>query len=241
MNDILSIIPARSGSKGIPGKNIKSFNGHPLIAWSIGQSLASKHITRTIVSTDSEEIASVARRYGAEVPFLRPADLARDESPTEPSLLHVLDALKKNEGYDPDIVVLLQPTSPIRFNGRIDEAIERFKKEKYDSLLTVHAVHHLYWKNADHPEALYDFAHRPRHQEMKEKDQIYAETGSIYVTKTEILRTHRNRLGGKIGVLLTPREESIDIDTEEDFRLAEGIAKLCSSRLAAPDSKIRKL
>ena len=228
---ILTIIPARGGSKGIPKKNIRPFAGHPLIAWSIGQSLSSKYIDRTIVSTDDPEIRDIALAYGAEVPFLRPAELARDDSPTEPSLLHALDELKK-EGYEPDVIILLQPTSPIRLDGTLDRAIEKFQKEKYDSLLTVFAVHHLYWKNADHPEALYNYKERPRHQDMEEGDQIYAETGSIYVTKASILRAEKNRLGGKIGMLRTKRGESIDIDTEEDFQLAEHIAKV--ARLSEP-------
>ena len=233
MGNILTIIPARGGSKGIPGKNIRTFNGHPLLAWTIAQSLGSKHIERTIVSTDNEEIRDIALKYGAEVPFLRPAELAKDDSPTEPALLHVLDELKKDD-YEPDAVVLLQPTSPIRLDGTLDRAIETFERGGYDSLLSVFAVHHLYWKNADEPEALYDFRKRPRHQEMKEKDQIYAETGSIYVTKTAIFRSEGNRLGGKIGIFPTKREESIDIDTEEDFLLAEQIARGCGERLLKP-------
>ena len=230
---ILTIIPARGGSKGIPKKNIRSFNGHPLIAWSIGQSLASKHIDRTIVSTDDPEIKEIALKYGAEVPFLRPAELARDDSPTEPSLLHVLEELKK-EGYEPDAVVLLQPTSPIRLDGTLDQAIEKFQKEKCDSLLSVFAVHHLYWKNADSAEPLYDHMNRPRHQDMKEEDQIYAETGSIYVTKASVLRKEKNRLAGKIGMLPTKREESIDIDTEEDFVMAELVARSNRDTLMEP-------
>ncbi len=230
---ILTIIPARGGSKGIPQKNVRPFAGHPLIAWSIDQSLRSKHIERTIVSTDDEEIRQIALKYGAEVPFLRPAELARDDSPTEPSLLHVLDELKKT-GYEPDAVILLQPTSPIRFDGTLDRAIEKFQQEKCDSLLTVFAVHHLYWKNADSAEPLYDHMNRPRHQDMKEEDQIYAETGSIYVTKASVLRKEKNRLAGKIGMLPTKREESIDIDTEEDFLLAEEIARLNREKLIEP-------
>lgn len=234
---ILTIIPARGGSKGIPKKNIRVFAGHPLITWSIGQSLRSKHIDRTIVSTDDPEIREIALRYGAEVPFLRPAELARDDSPTEPSLLHALDFLRDEEGYEPDAVVLLQPTSPLRLDGTLDHAIEKFQKEKCDSLLTVFAVHHLYWKNADSAEPLYDHRNRPRHQDMKEEDQIYAETGSIYVTKTSIHRSKMNRLGGKVGIFPTRREESIDIDTEEDFRLAEIIAKACGKKLSEPDMR----
>jgi len=221
--NIISIIPARGGSKGIPKKNLHKVAGHPLIAWTIHQSLQSSRINRTIVSTDSEEIKEVALKYGAEVPFMRPSEFAQDDSPTEPVLLHALSELKRSD-EEPDVIVLLQPTSPIRFDGSIDRAIKLFEEGGYDSVLSVHAVHHLYWKNADNPSALYDYKARPRRQDAKEEDQIYAETGSIYVTKTSTLLSEENRLGGKIGVFPMRREESVDVDTEEDFALVDMLA-----------------
>src|SRR5512135_1117225 len=109
MTDILALIPARGGSKGIPRKNIRNFAGYPLIAWSIAAAKQSKLVTRVIVSTDDEEIASVARELGAEVPFLRPAELAQDKSLDLPVFEHALQWLKENEGYQPDVVVQLRP------------------------------------------------------------------------------------------------------------------------------------
>lgn len=121
---VLAIVPARGGSKSIPRKNIRNFAGWPLIAWSIAAAKQSKLVTRIIVSTDDREIATVARKFGAEVPFLRPAKLAQDQTPDPPVFIHVLKWLDKHEGYKPEIVVQLRPTSPIRPHGLVDKAIE---------------------------------------------------------------------------------------------------------------------
>lgn len=234
--NIISIIPARGGSKGLPGKNIRPFSGYPLVAWSIIQSLSSSAISHTIVSTDSEEIRDIVLKYGAEVPFMRPAEFAADHSHTEPVLLHALDELKKL-GEEPDAIVLLQPTSPIRLDGTLDRAIEVFKAGGYDSMLSVHAGHHFYWKNAADPRAQYDFKNRPRRQDVSESERLYAETGSIYITKTSVLREGENRLGGKIGLFPMSLEESFDIDTEGDFRFLEGVASRTTPLTAPEQSK----
>jgi N-acylneuraminate cytidylyltransferase len=123
MTDILALIPARGGSKGIPRKNIRDFNGYPLIAWSIAAGLQSELVTRTLVSTDDEEIAAVARAWGAETPFMRPAEFAQDKTTDLPVYAHALEWLAVNEGYRPDIVVQLRPTSPIRPRDCVDNAI----------------------------------------------------------------------------------------------------------------------
>ncbi|PKO01382.1 MAG: hypothetical protein CVU43_13200 [Chloroflexi bacterium HGW-Chloroflexi-5] len=121
--EVLAVIPARGGSKGIPRKNIKDFAGYPLIAYSIVAATQSKLVTRTIVSTDDEEIAAVARQYGAETPFLRPAEFAQDNTTDLPVFQHVLSWLKENEGYVPDVVVQLRPTSPVRPLTCVDDAV----------------------------------------------------------------------------------------------------------------------
>lgn len=123
MTEILALIPARGGSKGIPRKNIRSFAGYPLIAWSIAAAKQSSLATRIIASTDDEEIASVAREWGAEVPFLRPSELAQDNTTDLPVFEHALKWLEENEGYKPEIVVQLRPTSPLRPKGMVDDAI----------------------------------------------------------------------------------------------------------------------
>lgn len=123
MTHILALIPARGGSKGIPRKNIKPFAGYPLIAWSIAAGLQANSVSRVIVSTDDEEIAAVARQYGADVPFLRPAELAQDRTTDLPVFEHALKWLEEHEGYKPEIVVQLRPTSPLRPKGMVDDAI----------------------------------------------------------------------------------------------------------------------
>src|SRR5512133_1061873 len=123
MTEIFALIPARGGSKGIPRKNIRNFSGYPLIAWSIAAAKQSELVTRIIVSTDDEEIAAVAREWGAETPFLRPAELAQDKSTDLPLFEHALKLLEEIEGYHPQIVVQLRPTSPIRPKTMVDDAI----------------------------------------------------------------------------------------------------------------------
>ncbi|MBI3739412.1 MAG: acylneuraminate cytidylyltransferase family protein, partial [Chloroflexi bacterium] len=124
MTEVLVIIPARGGSKGIPRKNIRNFAGYPLIAWSIAAAKQSKSVTRVIVSTDDEEIAAVAREWGAETPFMRPAELAQDKTLDLPVFEHALKWLEEIEGYKPKVVVQLRPTSPIRPRGLVDDAIK---------------------------------------------------------------------------------------------------------------------
>jgi N-acylneuraminate cytidylyltransferase len=124
MTNTLALIPARGGSKGIPRKNIRNFAGYPLIAWSIAAAKQSQSVTRIIVSTDDAEIAAVARQFGAETPFLRPAEFAQDKTTDLPVFEHALKWLAENEGYKPDVVVQLRPTSPIRPRGLVDKAIE---------------------------------------------------------------------------------------------------------------------
>ena len=123
MTEILALIPARGGSKGIPRKNIRSFAGYPLVAWSIAAARQSQLVTRVIVSTDDEEIAAVAREWGAETPFLRPAEFAQDKTTDLPVFEHALKWLEEIEGYYPEVVIQLRPTSPIRSRTMLDDAI----------------------------------------------------------------------------------------------------------------------
>ena len=138
MAEVLALIPARSGSKSIPQKNIRSFAGSPLIAYSIAAGLNAETVTRVVVSTDDEQIAAIARSYGAETPFLRPVELAQDETPDLPVFQHALDWLANSESYQPDIVVQLRPTSPFRRITHVNEAVYRLiEHPEADAVRTV--------------------------------------------------------------------------------------------------------
>ncbi|MEP4740491.1 acylneuraminate cytidylyltransferase family protein [Saccharospirillum sp.] len=220
----LAIIPARGGSKGIPNKNIKLIGGKPLIAWSIEQALASSFVDRVVVTTDSEEISIIAKDYGAEVPFIRPSSLALDTSTTESAMLHCLEWLEEFDNYQPDATVLLQPTSPVRSKNSIDNAIELYFQNKCDSVLSVCEFWHFLWRNNKAPVAEYDYRNRPRRQDIQDKDIRYKENGSIYISKTNLLKKDMNRLcGNNIGLYLMTESESYEIDSYIDWMVVESI------------------
>jgi len=214
-NYIVSIIPARGGSKGVPRKNIRKLRGKPLIAYSIEQSLSSPHIDQTIVSTEDAEIAEISREYGARV-IVRPKELTEDMIPTESVLIHVIKELDK-ENIEPDYVVLLQPTSPIRRASDIGKAIETLIDGNGDSLLSVCENKSFLWSKDSKP-LNYDYRARPRRQE---KEWELAENGSIYIMKTKLLLEKGNRLGGKIVFYVMPDWASFEIDAPFDFELVE--------------------
>lgn len=218
----LVIIPARGGSKGLPGKNIRPICGEPLIAWSVKSALEAPSVGRVIVSTDDPAIAECAVRAGAEVPFMRPLHLAEDATPTEPVLLHVIDTLEE-QGQVVENIILLQPTSPCRRPGVLEKAIHYFESTQSDSLLSVCRNHHFFWKNPNDPQALYDFKNRPRRQDIPESEVWFRENGSIYITRASILRQMNNRLGGKVAMLEMTEEESWEIDSLADFEVVQAL------------------
>lgn len=221
---ILCVIPVRGGSRGLPGKNVRLLGGHPLVAWTIRAALEAEEELHVVVSTDSEEIAEVARRYGANVPGLRPAELAQDETPTEPVIEHVL-AAERAAGVEPEGVMLLQATSPLRLPGTLDRAVRQFRATGVDSLVGVVPVSPFLWRHPEDPAAdpVPDFevgAHK-RRQDMTRTDLRFRENGSLYVTRPWVYDELHNRLGGRIGLLELADLEGVDIDTELDFVLAE--------------------
>jgi len=225
--EVLAIIPARGGSKGIPGKNIKDLNGKPLIYYSIKAGQDSKYVTRTVLSTESEKIKNVALDLGCEV-VDRPMELAQDETHTIPVLIQVIDYLEQTENYKPDVVILLQPTCPLRDAKQIDEAFELFLNSDCDSCFAVKhmGITHGKWYKTLNGEmkAIYDYRNRPRRQDTNLHMPLYGETGSIYIIKTDAMRKCYDFIGEKPVVYLAP---TIDIDTPDDF---DAIARILKER-----------
>ncbi len=216
---ILCVIPARGGSKGVPRKNLLDVAGKPLIVWTIEQALVVPGLD-VLVSTDDDEIAAVARTAGARVPWLRPAELAQDTTPTEPVVRHAIEQVTGERGR-PDAVMLLQATSPVRHDGTLARALAEFTDTDVDSMVAVVEQPPFIWQAGQPPTAAYDVAARPRRQDLTDATRRFRETGSLYVTRTEIYEQHDNRLGGRIGLFVMAEDEGIDIDTELDVALAE--------------------
>ncbi|WP_424464648.1 cytidylyltransferase domain-containing protein [Pseudoclavibacter helvolus] len=221
---ILCVIPVRGGSKGIPGKNALPVAGKPLLAWTVEQALEARPMMNVLVSTDDELLASIARAAGANVPWLRPTHLAQDTTATEPVVEHAI-AEYTAAGERPDAVMLLQATSPLRLPGTLDRAITQFESSGVDSMVGVVPQAPFLWQYgpdvANEPRAHFTVDARPRRQELERSQMFYRETGSLYLTKTEIYETLHNRLGGKIGLFEMDEREGIDIDTMLDLSIAD--------------------
>lgn len=222
MNKIFAFIPARGGSKGIPNKNIKLFNGKPLIEWTIVSALKSKLISKVIVSSDSQKILSISKKLGAET-VLRPKSISGDFATTESAIKHYI----KNTKESFDTIVLLSPTSPIRKMSDIDNAIKEFKSKKLDSCFSASIlVDFLIWKlnkKKKYVSINYNFKNRGTRQK---RDLNYVENGSIYVFKTKLIKYYNNRIAGKIGIYLMNFWQSFEIDVKDDWKLLETIQKI---------------
>lgn len=214
----VAIIPARGGSKGIPRKNVKELNGKPLIGYIIETALGVEEIDRVIVSTEDPEIATVAREFGAEVPFIRPSELAGDEIGTLPVLQHAVSYLEKKEDYKPDIVVLLYATSPMLSRSRILDAVRLIKNKNLDSVLSVVEDRGHYWiENKGKYKRFYP--KNPKNRQFTKP--LFKENGAIYITKRDILMEKNEIVGENIGFLVMEEKETIDIDEPFDFEIAE--------------------
>jgi N-acylneuraminate cytidylyltransferase len=220
--EVIAIIPARGGSKGIARKNLCLLDRKPLIAHTILDAKESKIVDRVYVSTEDPEIASVSSYYGAEV-IVRPRKLAGDRTTSEAVLLHALEKIKKS-GISPNLIVFLQCTSPIRTAEDIDKAILTLNRKAVDSLLSVSPSHRFIWeKGKNRVRSLnYDYRDRSRRQDMPPQ---YLENGSIYIFKPWILEKFNNRLGGKITLFEMSHWSSFEIDTIEDFKICDWIMK----------------
>lgn len=228
--NILTLIPARHGSKGVPGKNIKPLNGKPLIVYTIQRALESKYLTKVVVSTDDRAIRDLSIKAGAEAPFLRPTHLAQDETPTFPVIQHALNFYTER-GIKFDAVCLLQPTSPFRPEGFIDQAIIHFIATDSDSLISVIQVPHQYnphWVFEPNEEGLLEIATGentiiPRRQELP---PAFIRDGAIYLTKTKVLLEDNSLYGQKISFIESNPDNHVNIDSQEDWALAEEKASI---------------
>lgn len=230
MKQIIAIIPARSGSKSVIDKNIRLLNEKPMLAYSIEQAKKSKYINRIIVSTDSEHYAKIAREYGAEVPFLRPAEYATDTSLDLEVFQHALEFLKKEEGYDADIVVQLRPTHPIRNPKDIDNMIEILlenpEADSVRSMALAKEIPHKMWYLDEHHQA------KPILTEIKEAynmprqslPKVYYQNASIDCVRSDVI-LEKNSMTGDM-VLGYEMQENFDIDTEEEFLRAAAYLRL---------------
>ena len=225
----LGIIPARGGSKGLPGKNIKELCGKPLIAWSIESGLKSKYLDEVMVTTDSKDIANIAKQYGASVPFLRPDVLASDTATSFDAIKHTIEFYKNEFDKEFDYIVLLEPTSPLRETRDIDIAIEQLFNSNADSIVGICKTEDqnpafLVFKNEK------DFISGYENHDMKvlrrqDIKDVYFFEGTIYISKTDVLLNkktfyHENTIG-----YVVPKYKSLEIDDIDDFIMVEAIMK----------------
>jgi CMP-N-acetylneuraminic acid synthetase len=224
---VVAFIFARGGSKGLPGKNIRPLNGKPLIGWSIEHALSVKRIDRVIVSTDSETIADVARHYGAEVPFLRPAEFASDESPEWLAWRHALTYLIETAGALPDVMVSVPVTAPLRQSIDVENCLDEYEKGDVDVVITVTEAHrnpyfNMVKLNKDGSVVL---VNPPQTTVVRRQDApvVYDIATVCYVLNPKFVMTHDSIFSGVVKAVEVPTERAIDIDTLLDFQIAEAI------------------
>ncbi len=226
---ILAIIPARGGSKGVPRKNIKVLGNQPLIAYTIERAVQSKLLTEFVVSTEDAEIAEITKLCGAKVPFMRPLELAQDATPTIDVVKHVISEYEKKNIFF-DAVLILQATCPFRTENEIDECIEIFMKQNTDSFISVKEVpdhFNPHWVFETNEKGTLKIATGeekiiPRRQELPKG---YLRDGSIYITKTSVIKEQNSLFGDSIAYRLNTNLKHINIDTMSDWEEAENLIK----------------
>ena len=246
MTEILALIPARGGSKGLPGKNIRSFGGYPLIAWSIAAAQQSELVSRVVVSTDDEGIAAVARAYSAETPFLRPAALAQDDTTDFPVFEHAIHWLEDHEGYRPDIVVQLRPTSPVRPKGLLEHAIRSLLEHRdADCVRAVTAAGQNPFKmwrchGEDQPitpllqvEGIAEPYNAPR----QVLPSVCWQTGHIDVIRVSTIIEKRSLTGDVIYPLMVDPRYAVDIDNQSDWARYEALTS-SELEMIRPDNSV---
>jgi YrbI family 3-deoxy-D-manno-octulosonate 8-phosphate phosphatase len=228
--EVLGIVQARGGSKGLPRKNVRPLRGHPLVSYSIASGLAAQSITRLIVSTDDDEIAEIGRRYGAEVPFRRPTELAADDTPDFPLFVHALDWFEAHEDYRPDVIVQLRPTTPFRPRGMIDEAVRLLwadvKADCVRGVTTPKQTPYKMWRESGDgyllPLMETPFA-EPYNMPRQKLPATYWQTGHIDALRAATIREQGSLTGRHVKPIHVELSYCVDIDTPADFELAEQI------------------
>jgi CMP-N-acetylneuraminic acid synthetase len=221
----VAFIFARGGSKGLPGKNIRPLAGKPLIAWSIEHARAVKDIERIIVSTDSEEIAAVSRSFGAEVPFMRPAELARDDSPEWLAWRHALTFIQETEGELPEAMLSVPTTAPLRLPIDLEHCLDEFAKGDADMVITVSEAHRNPWFNMvkGNPDGTVGLVNSPVSGITRRQDApaVFDMATVAYVARPQFVMQQMGTFSGRVRAVTVPLERAIDIDTLFDFQLAE--------------------
>ncbi len=221
----VALICARGGSKGVPGKNIRPLGGLPLIGWAIRTAKQVKRIPRVIVSTDSEEIAAVAKECGAEVPFLRPEDMARDNSPEWQVWRHALTYLEEHDQEQVDGLVVVPATAPLRNSQDIDNCLDEYEKGDVDVVITISDAHRSpYFNMVVNDEAGYcSLASSPEGVITRRQDApiVYDMSTVAYVAQPQFVHEHNGLFEGRVRGVYVPPERALDIDTQLDFRVAE--------------------
>jgi len=218
---MLAIIPARSGSKGLPGKNIKELLGKPLIAYSVESALRSEAITEVVVSTDDEKIADIAVKFGANCPFLRPPELATDSALAVDAYIYTIERLMKERLTTIDSVVILQPTSPLRLSADIDGCVDLFTKKSADSVVSyTEEAHPITWHKYISDENRIESIFQEEIKNRQDYRKSYYPNGAIYVFKLSMLK-EKKYYTEKSYAYIMPKDRSVDIDYLEDFEYVE--------------------
>jgi N-acylneuraminate cytidylyltransferase len=220
---------ARGGSKGLPGKNIRSLCGKPLIAWSIEQALSVNRVERVIVSTDCEEIASIARAYGAQVPFIRPAELAADHSPEWLAWRHALKYLEIAEGHLPEAMLSVPATAPLRTRADLEKCLDEYEKGEVDVVITVTEAHRSPYFNMvkAHEDGTVGLIIPPSSTIARRQDcpAVFDMATVAYVVRPEFIITNNAIFQGRVRAVQIPVNRAIDIDNLLDFQIAELLMK----------------
>ena len=229
---ILAIIPARGGSKGVPGKNIKELAGKPLLAYTSEAALASNLISKVILSTEDEEIMKVGKSWGLDVPFQRPSELAQDQSGSLVVVQHAIQFFE-DTGVFFDAVILLQVTSPFRLKGFIDQAIQKFIQSDVDALVSVLPVPHEYnphwvFETDENDNLKISTGEKQIIKRRQDLPKAYFRDGSIYITKTEVIKKG-SFFGKKLSYIESNQDMYVNIDTMDDWKKAEEMVKRISS------------